>query len=144
MAQVLIFVVVGLAAGSVYALAGVGVVVTYRTTGVLNIGTGAIATVAAYLFYTLSVSHGVAWPIAAVLVILVLGTALGLILEPFGRRVRAAPLTFQVAGTVGILLAIEAASGHRRRVAEGVGRLMPNPAVPAWRHRRRDRRSNAR
>jgi ABC-type branched-subunit amino acid transport system ATPase component/branched-subunit amino acid ABC-type transport system permease component len=109
MAQILIFVVVGLAAGSVYALAGVGVVVTYRTTGVLNIGTGAIATVAAYLFYTLSVSHGVAWPIAAVLVILVLGTALGLILEPFGRRVRAAPLTFQVAGTVGILLVIEAA-----------------------------------
>ena len=53
MAQVLIFVVVGLAAGSVYALAGVGVVVTYRTTGVLNFGTGAIATVAAYLFYTL-------------------------------------------------------------------------------------------
>ncbi|NTW41409.1 MAG: branched-chain amino acid ABC transporter permease, partial [Cellulomonadaceae bacterium] len=41
------FVVAGLVIGSVYALAGVGVLVLYRTTGVLNFAHGAIGGLAA-------------------------------------------------------------------------------------------------
>jgi len=52
--------------GSVYALAGVGLVLTYKTSGVFNFAHGALATVSAYLFYTLHVEHGMPWPIAAV------------------------------------------------------------------------------
>ena len=108
MSQFVLFVVLGLATGAVYALAGVGLVLTYRTSGVFNFGHGAIATVAAYLFYTQSVQHGLPWPVAAVLSIIVLGTLIGLVLELWARRARRVPLSTQIAGTVGILLAVEA------------------------------------
>ena len=43
----------GLAVGAVAALSGVGLLVTYRLTGVLNVAQGALATVAAYLVWAL-------------------------------------------------------------------------------------------
>jgi branched-subunit amino acid ABC-type transport system permease component len=52
MTELIVFVVAGLVAGSVYSLAGVGLVLTYRTSGLLNFAHGAIATVAAYAFYS--------------------------------------------------------------------------------------------
>ena len=45
------FVVIGLTAGSVYGLAGTGLVLTYKTSGVFNFAYGAIAAVAAFVFY---------------------------------------------------------------------------------------------
>ena len=45
------FIIVGLVTGSVYGLAGVGLVLTYKTSGIFNLAYGALATVAAYLFY---------------------------------------------------------------------------------------------
>jgi ABC-type branched-subunit amino acid transport system ATPase component/branched-subunit amino acid ABC-type transport system permease component len=108
MSDVLIFIVAGLAAGSVYALAGVGLVLTYKTSGVFNFAHGALATVAAYCFYTLVVSHGWSWPLAAVVAVLVLGALMGLMLEPFARALRRVSLPMQVAGTVGLLLAVQA------------------------------------
>ena len=50
MSEIIVFVIVGLTAGAVYSLAGVGLVLTYRTSGLLNFAQGAVATVSAYLF----------------------------------------------------------------------------------------------
>ena len=62
------FIVVGITAGAVYGLAGVGLVLTYRTSGVFNFAHGALATAGAYLFYELWVKQDVPWALAALIV----------------------------------------------------------------------------
>lgn len=47
------FIVTGLALGGVYALSGVGTVVLYRATGVLNLSFGAVGAMGAFLAYAL-------------------------------------------------------------------------------------------
>ncbi len=81
MQEFLPFIVIGLTAGSVYGLAGTGLVLTYKTSGVFNFAYGAIAAVAAYVFYWLHVQQGMAWQPAALLCLFVLGPAMGLVLE---------------------------------------------------------------
>src|SRR5262245_35518659 len=54
------FIVIGLAFGGVYALSGVGLVVLYRATGVLNVAFGAIGAAGALIAYYLVQHTG--WP----------------------------------------------------------------------------------
>jgi ABC-type branched-subunit amino acid transport system ATPase component/branched-subunit amino acid ABC-type transport system permease component len=107
MSTLMPFIVAGLTAGAIYGLAGVGLVLTYKTSGVFNFAHGALATVSAYTFWTLHVDHGMAWPLAAAICILVLAPLMGLVLERLARRLTEAPLTLQVAGTVGLLILIQ-------------------------------------
>ena len=102
------YIVVGLTSGAVYALAGLGLVLTYKTSGVFNFAQGALATVSAYVFYALYVLNGWSWVTAALVAILVVGPLMGLILEVLARRIQIASLALQVASTVGLLLVIEA------------------------------------
>lgn len=76
----------GLSVGSAAALTGVGLVVTYRATGVLNFAHGAIAMVCAYVLRQCVVEWG--WPLwaGAVLTLLVLAPGLGVVLERFVFR----------------------------------------------------------
>jgi ABC-type branched-subunit amino acid transport system ATPase component/branched-subunit amino acid ABC-type transport system permease component len=106
MTELITFVVAGLTAGAVYALAAIGLVLTYRTSGVLNFAHGAVAAASAYAFYALNVEHGVPWPLAAACAVLVVGVVLGLLMEMLARRLQTASLAMQVAGTVGVLLTI--------------------------------------
>ena len=110
MTDYLPFIIAGLVSGGVYGLAGLGLVITYKTSGVFNFAHGALATVSAYIFYTLFVQHQVPWPLAAVVAVLVAGPVMGLLFEPLARRLQATNLGLQVAATVGVLLIIEAVS----------------------------------
>ncbi|MDJ1136757.1 ABC transporter permease subunit [Streptomyces iconiensis] len=71
----------GLAVGSAAALTGIGLIVTYRATGVLNLAHGAVAMICAYLLRQLTVEWG--WPLApaAAFTLLVFAPALGLVLD---------------------------------------------------------------
>lgn len=71
----------GLTVGSAAALTGMGLVVTYRATGVLNLAHGAIAMVCAYLLRQLVVEWH--WPLApaAALTLLVAAPGLGVLLD---------------------------------------------------------------
>lgn len=109
MGQFVTFIVIGTAIGSIYGLAALGLVLTYKTSGVFNFAHGALATVAAYTFYTLQVSHGWPWPVAAAFCTLILGPLMGVTLEIVGRRIATASIAMQVACTVGILLVVESA-----------------------------------
>jgi ABC-type branched-subunit amino acid transport system ATPase component/branched-subunit amino acid ABC-type transport system permease component len=102
------FLVAGLVSGSVYGLAGCGLVLSYKTSGVFNFAHGALATIAAYLFYTLHVQHGMSWPLSAAISVIGAGVVLGLLFEPFARRIIQAPIALQIAGTVGVMIAVEA------------------------------------
>ena len=53
------FIVAGLALGGVYALSGVGMVVLYRATGVLNLAFGAVGAMGAFIAWTLINDSGV-------------------------------------------------------------------------------------
>ena len=46
------FIVTGLALGGVYALSGVGTVVLYRATGVLNLAFGAVGAMGAFIAWS--------------------------------------------------------------------------------------------
>jgi branched-chain amino acid transport system permease protein len=78
--------VAGIAAGAIYALAGMGVVLTYKATGVFNFAYGAIAVFVAYVVWQLNRPWHVPLPIAAPVGILVVGPGLGLLLERFVFR----------------------------------------------------------
>ncbi|MDZ7733342.1 MAG: hypothetical protein U5R31_09715 [Acidimicrobiia bacterium] len=71
MSTVLDSIILGIPIGCVYALLAVGLVLTYKTSGVLNLAFGAQAFVSAAVFYDLRVRHE--WPlVAAALVAVVL------------------------------------------------------------------------
>ncbi|WP_030608801.1 branched-chain amino acid ABC transporter permease/ATP-binding protein [Streptomyces fulvoviolaceus] len=76
----------GLSVGSAAALTGIGLIVTYRATGVLNFAHGAIAMVCAYVLRQCVVEWG--WPLwaGAMLTLLVLAPGLGVVLERFVFR----------------------------------------------------------
>jgi len=48
------FTVIGIAEGSVFAVAAMGLVVTYSTTGVFNFAHGAVGMIAAFVYYSLT------------------------------------------------------------------------------------------
>ncbi|MEV0642167.1 ATP-binding cassette domain-containing protein [Streptomyces sp. NPDC050619] len=76
----------GLSVGSAAALTGIGLIVTYRATGVLNFAHGAIAMVCAYVLRQCVVEWG--WPLwaGAAVTLLVLAPGLGMALERFVFR----------------------------------------------------------
>ena len=61
MTQFVTLVVTGLVAGAIYSLIASCLMLSYRTTGIFNLGYGAIAFTAAFMYYLLHV--GVGWPI---------------------------------------------------------------------------------
>jgi len=106
-ALMLAFIVVGLVTGSIYGLAGVGLVLTYRTTGVLNFAHGAIGAAAAYLFYELHVTRGMPWPPAALIAIGLFGPLVGVLIERATRTLDRAPVSTVIVATIGLLIATQ-------------------------------------
>jgi branched-chain amino acid transport system permease protein len=83
--------ITGIGPGAIAALSGMGIILTYRATGVFNFAQGTIATLVGYLYWEMTDRHG--WPrlLAAFVAILVIAPAIGLILErlifrPLERR----------------------------------------------------------
>lgn len=107
MTELLQFTLFGLMLGCVYAIAAMGLVLTYTVTGVFNFAHGAVGMLAAFCYYELRVQHGVPTPISFVLIVLVLAPVLGLVAERVLRRFQgtdyATSLVVTVALTVGLL-----------------------------------------
>ncbi|MGA5101478.1 ABC transporter permease subunit [Streptomyces lavendulocolor] len=74
-------VLAGLAVGSAAALTGIGLIVTYRATGVLNLAHGAVAMVCAYVLRNLVVEWGWPLPLAACVTLLLVAPGIGLVLD---------------------------------------------------------------
>jgi ABC-type branched-subunit amino acid transport system ATPase component/branched-subunit amino acid ABC-type transport system permease component len=107
MKDLLPFLILGVTTGSVYGMAGVGLVVTYKTSGVFNFAFGALGTTAAYLFYILNVKHGLSWPYAALISVIGLGLVLGYLSEIFARHLATKALAVRIVATIGIVLVVE-------------------------------------
>src|SRR6478752_6654371 len=119
------FIVIGLAFGGVYALQGVGLVVLYRATGVLNIAFGAIGAAGALIAYYL-VQH-TSWPhwLAYTICVLfggVLNLAYGMVFGPaFARR---DPLV-KMMGTLGLALILLGLMAWRAPAGGAFARFLP-------------------
>ncbi|WP_293769682.1 ABC transporter permease [Sporichthya sp.] len=100
------YVIFGLATGSVYGLSAMGLVLTYKTSGLFNLAHGAVCAASAYAFYDLRQEHGVPWPIAAVLAVGVFGVVLGLVLERISALLAPVTTTFKIVATIGMFVAI--------------------------------------
>jgi ABC-type branched-subunit amino acid transport system ATPase component/branched-subunit amino acid ABC-type transport system permease component len=107
MSSVLPYVVSGVTTGAVYGLAGTGLVVTYKTSGIFNFGHGAMATAAAYVFYWMYVDHHVDWKVAAFLAVFVLGPLMGLLMERIAKRLTPQRTAWKIVGTVGLILFVQ-------------------------------------
>src|SRR5437867_12202772 len=103
MKEYLPFLVIGITAGSVYGLAAVGLVLTYKTSGIFNFAHGAQAALAAYLMYEFRERMGLPWGLAALLAVLLGGVMAGLVLERGAHLLADAPAAARVAATVGLL-----------------------------------------
>ena len=122
------YIVLGLAFGGVYALSGVGLVVLYRATGVLNLAFGAIGAAGALIAYYL-VSH-TGWPhwLAYTICVLfggVVNLAYGMVFGPaFARR---DPLV-KMMGTLGLALILLGLMGWRAPAGGAFARFLTLPS----------------
>ena len=122
------YIVLGLALGSVYALSGVGLVVLYRATGVLNIAFGAVGAAGALIAYWF-VSH-TSWPHWFAYAVCVLfgglvNLAYGMVFGPaFARR---DPLV-KMMGTLGLALILLGLMAWRAPIGGAFARFLPLPS----------------
>jgi ABC-type branched-subunit amino acid transport system permease subunit len=106
MKQFLPFIIFGITTGSIYGLAAMGLVLTYKTSGLFNFGHGAVGAGAAYGFYSFRSQLGLPWPVAALLAVGVIGLIAGLVMERFARALAPLPTSRKVVATIGLLLFI--------------------------------------
>jgi branched-chain amino acid transport system permease protein len=119
------FIVIGLAFGGVYALSGVGLVVLYRATGVLNVAFGAIGAAGALIAYYI-LNH-TSWPhwLAYTTCVLFGGLcnlAYGMLFGPaFARR----DALVKMMGTLGLALILLGLMAWRAPAGGAFARFLP-------------------
>jgi branched-chain amino acid transport system permease protein len=120
-----VYIVIGLAFGGVYALSGVGLVVLYRATGVLNLAFGAIGAAGALIAYYILNHTG--WPHWLAYTICVLfggfcNLAYGMIFGPaFSRR----DALVKMMGTLGLALILLGLMSWRAPAGGAFARFLP-------------------
>ena len=123
MSDYLPFVIVGLVTGAVYALASMGLVLTYTTSGVFNFAHGAVGMFATYVFYSLRVDAGLPTALAIAVAVLGVGPALGVVIDRvLLRRLDGASASTYVVASLGLLVALQGLAvaiygGETRQVA---------------------------
>ena len=122
------FIVIGLAFGGVYALSGVGLVVLYRATGVLNVAFGAIGAAGALIaYYLLNHTGCPEWLAFTVCVAFggVVNLLYGMVFGPaFARR---DPLV-KMMGTLGLALILLGVMAWLAPVGGAFARFLPLPS----------------
>lgn len=123
------FIVIGLAFGGVYALSGVGLVVLYRATGVLNVAFGAIGAAGALIaYYLLNHTGCPEWLAFSICVAFggVVNLAYGMVFGPaFARR---DPLV-KMMGTLGLALILLGLMAWRAPAGGAFARFLPLPST---------------
>jgi branched-chain amino acid transport system permease protein len=97
-------VIYALTAGSIYAIAASGLVVTYTTSGVFNFAQGAIGMIMAFLYWEVRIHHG--WPawIAIIFVVLIVAPLFGAFVDwSLMRRLVDTPLVVKLVVTIGLM-----------------------------------------
>src|SRR4051812_35290011 len=108
MDQIVLFALLGLGTGALIAGIGLGVVLTYRGSGVINVATGAEAMAAGYAFYSLRTVTGT---LPALLGTLAFTVLLGVAIELLAfRPLRTASPLARLVASLGVLLTLQASA----------------------------------
>jgi branched-chain amino acid transport system permease protein len=83
--------ITGVGSGAIAAMSGMGIVLTYRATGVFNFAQGAIASLCGYFYWEMVDQHGVPKLLGGIITVFLAGPLIGLIVEalifrPLQRR----------------------------------------------------------
>lgn len=120
----------GLVTGSVYALASTGLVLTYKTSGILNLGYGGIALFTTFIHWQFTIGFG--WPVwlSAFVVVFLFAPLIGIFLDTqLFRRIEGQPIVIGLMVTVGLFVLFE---GIVFRIWHGVTVEVPSlfPRTP--------------
>ena len=110
--QIFAYAIIGLGSGALIAGVGLGVVLSYRGSGVINLSTGAIAMLAGYCYWALATGEfGVTFPTGwAITLTLLFSAVVGVGFElGVVRPLRRQPALAKLVATLGILLSAQAA-----------------------------------
>jgi branched-subunit amino acid ABC-type transport system permease component len=107
MTQIILFAILGIGGGAAYALTGLGLVVIYKGSGILNLAQGAVAMFAAFCFTSLA-NQGISAPLAAVISILGAGAGGALLYWMIIGPIRHYSPLAQTVATVGLLVTLDA------------------------------------
>ena len=111
MSEYLLLIVIGLFYGSIYGLGALGLVLTYKTTGVFNFAYGAVAMFSAYVYWQLHDSwHVTAW-IALPLLLLVVAPLVGAMCEALFRPLAGLSAEVPLAVAIALLALFEGGAG---------------------------------
>src|ERR1041384_2022561 len=106
MREYLPFIVIGLTTGAIYAMAALGLVLTYRTSGIFNFGHGAVAMMSTYAFYSLR-QHLPTMP-ALLIAVFFIAPLIGIVIDrALFRRLAGAGPTAGVVATLGLLVGMQ-------------------------------------
>ena len=101
------YVIRGIPFGCVFALVAIGLVLTYKTSGVFNLAFAAQAYASAAVYYQLRANDGWSNLPAFVVAVIVVAPLLGLVLDRFlFRHLRTAPTVAKLVVSLGLLVAI--------------------------------------
>lgn len=109
MNELLSVVLFGLASAALYAVAASGLVVTYTTSGIFNFAHGAVAMLAAFVYWQLSSPEawGLPVPLALALTLLVFAPGFGFLIDKvLMRRLHDASPTTRIVVPIGLLVAL--------------------------------------
>lgn len=107
MTALLAYTVFGLVTGGAYAVVAGGLVLTYSTSKVFNVGHGAIGMVMAFLYWELAENRGLPQWLALLIVVGGAAPLFGLLIERFVmRRLAGAPVGITLVAGVGVLVGL--------------------------------------
>jgi branched-chain amino acid transport system permease protein len=107
MTALLAYTVFGLVTGGAYAVVAGGLVLTYSTSKVFNVGHGAIGMVMAFLYWELAENRGLPQWLALLIVVGGCAPLFGLVIERFVmRRLAGAPVGITLVAGVGVLVGL--------------------------------------
>jgi branched-subunit amino acid ABC-type transport system permease component len=106
--QYLSLIISGVVDGSVIAIAAMGLVVTYKASGIFNFAHGAMAACAAGIFFQLYELWDLPLALSLLVTFLIAGIGFGLIMERVAYLVSSASTTMKVVATVGVMITLTA------------------------------------
>jgi branched-chain amino acid transport system permease protein len=111
MKDIVLFILLGLGAGAVFAGIAMAVVITYRGSGIINLATGAVAMVAAYAFWAFKTGyfHFTLSTVPAVIATILVAVLVGVLSELLVfRPLRSSSPLAKLVASLGILLVLQA------------------------------------
>jgi branched-chain amino acid transport system permease protein len=102
------FIVIGIFTGSIYGLAAMGVVLTYKTVGVFNFAYGAVAMFCAFTYWELHDNWGITAWLAMPILFVIVAPLLGIVLEALFRPLAGHAAEVLIVVSLGVLAALDA------------------------------------